>query len=168
MTLILFFSQISDLDVSRCREGRLDYQGSASYILIGGLMSCLMVDESMGDAFIDATMPSFFTSVYLLANALYNISFFAVLCPVTAVLLIFLFYRLIYRPAIKSHAERKTLLQLRKWNSDFGREEKLFRQSTRHPREVAYGVGEFIRRLLVSLYYGMATLITHVSDKRLT
>ena len=130
-------------------------------------MSCLMVDESMGDAFIDATMPSFFTSVYLLANALYNISFFAVLCPASAVLLIFLYYRLIYRPAIKSHEERKTLLKLRKWNSDFGREEKLFRQSTRHPREVAYGVGEFFRRLLVSLYYGMVTLITHVSDKRL-
>ena len=76
----MYLYQISDLDVSRCREGRLDYLGSASFILIAGLMSCLMVNESNGDAFINAAMPSFFSSTYLLANVLYNISLLAILC----------------------------------------------------------------------------------------
>ena len=107
LILILFLPQINDLDVSRCREGRLDYLGSASFILIAGLMSCLMVNESIGDAFIDAAMPSFFSLLYMLADALYKISLLAILCPVIAVLGIFLYYRLLYRPAKKSHRERK-------------------------------------------------------------
>ena len=166
------FSQISDLDVSRCREGRLDYLGSASFILIAGLMSCLMVNESIGDAFIDAVLPSFFSSIYLLADALYNISLLAILCPSTAVLGIFLYYRLIYRPAIKSHEERKTLLLLRKRSGDFGRGEKLLRQKTykelnRRPRGFTYGIGQFIHRLLVLINDGIVTFIIYASDKRL-
>ena len=161
------FVQISDLDVSRCREGRLDYLGSASFILIAGLMSCLMVNESMGDAFIDAALPSFFSSIYVLANTLYNISFFAILFPSIAVVGIFLYYTFVYQGAVKSHKDRKALLRLRKWNSDFGREEKPLRQNTRRSRDVAYGVGEFIRRFFMLLHYRMVTLIMHVSDKRL-
>ena len=167
LILILFLRQINDLDVSRCREGRLDYLGSASFILIAGLMSCLMVNESMGDAFIDAAMPSFFSSIYILANALYKISLPAILCPSIAVVGIFLYYTLVYRRAKKSHQKRKILRQTRKRNSDIGREDKLFRQNTRRPREAAYGVVEFVQRLLVSLNDGIVTVIVHISDKRL-
>ena len=156
----MHLSQISDLDVSRCREGRLDYLGSASFILIAGLMSCLMVDESMGDAFIDAAMPSFFTSIYALANAIYKISLPAILCLSIVVVGIFFYYALVYRRARKSLKERKILLQTRKRNGDFGREEK-------RPRGVAYGVGEFIQRLFVSFNDGIVLLIQHLSDKRL-
>ena len=168
----MYLYQISDLDVSRCREGRLDYLGSASFILIAGLMSCLMVNESNGDAFINAAMPSFFSSTYLLANVLYNISLLAILCPSGVVLGIFLYHRLVYRRAKKSHKERKILLQMRKRSGDFGRGEKLLRQNTykelnRRPRGMAYGLGYFIRRLLVSINDGIVTFIAHVSEKRL-
>ena len=159
------FSQISDLDVSRCREGRLDYLGSASFILIAGLMSCLMVNESIGDAFIDAVMPSFFSSIYLLADALYTISLSAILCPLGAFVGIFLYYMLVYRPAKKSFRKRKILLQTRKRNGDFGRAEKVLRQETykelnRRRRGFAYGVSDFIRRLFLSLNDRIVTLIT--------
>ena len=135
-------------------------------------MSCLMVDESMGDAFIDAVMPSFFSSIYLLADALYTISLSAILCPLGAVVGIFLYYMLVYRPAKKSFRKRKILLQTRKRNGDFGRAEKVLRQETykelnRCPRGFAYGVSEFIRRLTVSLNDVIVTLITYLSDERL-
>ena len=172
LTLTLYLYQISDLDVSRCREGRLDYLGSASFILIAGLMSCLMVNESIGDAFIDCAMPSFFSSTYLLANVLYNISLLAILCPTSVVLGIFLYHKLVYRYAKKSHKKRKILLQVRKRSGDFGRGEKLLRQKTykelnRRPRGMAYDFCYFIRRLLVSINDGIVTFIAHVSDKRL-
>ena len=168
---ILFLSQINDLDVSRCREGRLDYLGSASFILIAGLMSCLMVNESIGDAFIDCAMPSFFTSIYALASDLYHISLVAILCPIIIVFGILLYYRLVYRRAKKSHQERESLLQMRNRLGEFGREEKLLRQKTykelnRRSSGVVYGTGELIQRLLVLLNDRMVTLITHNSDMR--
>ena len=170
--LIPFLTQINDLDVSRCREGRLDYLGSTSFILIAGLMSCLLVNESIGDAFIDAAMPSFFSSLYMLADALYKISLLAILCPVIAVLGIFLYYRLLYRPAKESHRERKILLGIRKRDGAFGREEKLLRHKThmelsRRSKGLTYGLGQFIHRLLVLSNDGVVTMISHVSDKRL-
>ena len=119
-----------------------------------------MVDESMGDAFIDAAMPSFFSSMYVLANAIYKISLPAILCLSIVVVGIFLYYTLVYRRARKSRIERKILLQTRKHNGDFGRKEK-------RPRGVAYGVGEFIQRLFVSFNDGIVILIQHLSDKRL-
>ena len=125
-----------------------------------------MVDEKIGDAFIDAAMPSFFTSIFLLANTLYNISLFAVLFPSAAIVGIFLYYTLVYQRAVKSHQDRKILLQIRKWNSNFGREEELSRQKTSRSKVVSYGIGEFIRRLIVSLYYGVVALIAHVPGKR--
>ena len=125
-----------------------------------------MVNESIGDAFIDAVMPSFFTSIYLLANALYKISLLAVLCPFCAVAAIFLYHTFVYRRAKKSHEERKILLQLRKRHGNFGREEAR-RLKTRHSREEAYGAGDFIRRLIVSLNDVIVTLITYLSDERL-
>ena len=135
-------------------------------------MSCLMVNESIGDAFIDCVMPSFFTSIYLLADALFDISLLAILCPSSAVVGIFLYYTLVYRRAKKSHQERKILLQTRKRNGDFGREEKAFRQNNykelnRRPSGLVYDIGEFTRRLLVSLNDGVVTLITYVSNMRL-
>ena len=135
-------------------------------------MSCLMVNESIGDAFIDAVMPSFFSSIYVLANALYNISLLAILCPSSAVLGIFLYYRLVYRRAKKSHKEREILLQTRKRDGAFGREEKLLQQKTymelnRRPRRALRDVGDFIQRLLVTLNDRVVTFITHVSAKRL-
>ena len=136
-------------------------------MLIAGLMSCLMVDESIGDAFIDAAMPSFFSSIYLLANALYNISLLAILCPSGVVLGIFLYYTLVYRRAKKSHKERKILLQMERRNGDIGRKDKLFRQETRRPKGIAYGAGEFTQRLLVSINDGIVTFISYVSKKRL-
>ena len=135
-------------------------------------MSCLMINESIGDAFIDAVMPSFFSSIYVLANALYNISLLAILCPSSAVLGIFLYYRLVYRRAKKSHKEREILLQTRKRDGAFGREEKLLQQKTymelnRRPRRALRDVGDFIQRLLVTLNDRVVTFITHVSAKRL-
>ena len=129
-----------------------------------------MVSESMGDAFIDATMPSLFTSIYVLLNALYKISLFAILCPSGTVVGILLYYTLVYRPAKRSHEERKVLLEMRKRNGDFGRDEKASQQKTymelnRRPRRVAYDVRDFIRRLISSLSDGIVTLITNVSDK---
>ena len=130
-------------------------------------MSCLMADESFGDAFIDAAMPSFFSSIYMLANALNKISPPAILCPFSAVVGIFVYYTFVYRRAKNKHLKRKILLQMRKRNSDNGREDTLFRRNTRRPREVAYGVCEFAQRLLVSLSNGIVTVIVHISDKRL-
>ena len=135
-------------------------------------MSCLLVNESIGDAFIDCAMPSLFSSVYVLANDLYHISLLAILCPTSVVLGIILYYRLVYLRAKKSLQEREILLLMRDRKGDFGREEKLFRQNTykelnRRSSGVVYGFGEFIQRLLVSLNDGIVILIAHVSDMRL-
>ena len=70
-------------------------------------MSCLMVNDSIGDAIIDAAMPSFFSSIYMLANALYKISLPAILCSSSADVGIFLYYTLVYRRAKKSHQKKK-------------------------------------------------------------
>ena len=123
-------------------------------------MSCLLADESIGEAIIDAVIPSFFTSLYVLADALYQISLLAILLPSIAVVGILFYYMLVYRSAKKSHKEREILLQTRKRNGDFGRAEK-------RPRGVAYGVGECFKRLFVSFNDGIVTLIAHLSDERL-
>ena len=74
-------------------------------------MSCLMVNESVGEAFIDAAIPSVFSSMLIFGAALYQISLLALLLPLCVAAGFVLYRTFIYRPAKKAHERRRCLLK---------------------------------------------------------
>lgn len=135
-------------------------------------MSCLMVNESVGEAFIDAAIPSVFSSMLIFGAALYQISLLALLLPLCVAAGFVLYRTFIYRPAKKAHERRRCLLKDRRENTDFSDVKKRLRKvapsdSASLRRRAHYSCCEFIRRFLMNLKYGTVAAITHVSVEKL-
>ena len=131
-------------------------------------MSCLMLHESIGDAFIDAAIPSLFSSIMILCAGLYNISPFALLFPLSVIVSFVGYYTFIYSPAKRAYEKRRSVLRGRQATADFDTHGKRFRSlphedTPRDQKRLTHGIREFIRRFLIKLKYGSISVITHVS-----
>ena len=76
-------------------------------------MSCLLVDENIGDALIDVALPAFYSGIYVIGALLYEVSSFALLLPLCIIIGIIIYHKFVYRPAKRAHDTRKSILKRR-------------------------------------------------------
>ena len=168
---MLFFFQMDDIDVSRCREGRLNYLGWISFIAIAVLMSFLLVNENIGDAFVNMILPCFYTGILALGAALYSASLAALLPPFCVVIGIIIYRRLVYRPAKEAHNRRKDTLKSSRSNGDFASSRNLFREA--HGKPIANqnlfsnGLFTYLSRVLTILKNCIIAGIANLSKRKL-
>ena len=160
------------MDVSKCREGRTDYTGPVSFIFIAILMSCLLVNETAGDAFIDALLPSFYSGIFMLGAILHSVSLFALLFPLFVVIAIINYRTFVYRPAKEAYDRRKNAVSQRQLNGNFASSEKQFRSyspknSTRNKARSSDNVSEYIVRVTELLINGILSGIINLSNRKL-
>jgi hypothetical protein len=98
--------QLDDIDAEKCREGRFQYLGTLSFLVIALVITCLLIDGDFGDAFIEAAIPSFFSSILLLGSELYGVSLSALLVPIAFLSAIGYYLYYVYRPARLNMAKR--------------------------------------------------------------
>lgn len=157
--------QINDVDVSQCREGRHNYLGMVSFILIAILMSCLLLNETIGDAVIDAIIPCIYSAILYIGSALYNYSLFALLFPFCIVIGVLLYRAFVYLPAKEAHNRRKARLGRK---TSAANNINRFQQrghkhsDSFHERKVHGYFGYYIR-LLSMAKYGILTGIANLS-----
>ena len=109
MSLNILFSslQIDDVDVHRCREGRLDYLGTISFTLIAIPMTFLLMHEVGGGAIISAVLPSLYGGLMILGASLYAISLVALLAPYCVVFGLLCYFVFLYKSSILAHSARQ-------------------------------------------------------------
>ena len=90
----------------KCREGRLNYLGTISFVLIALPMICIMTNEQVGEAVIDAVIPSFFSSIQLVGVAMYNASHSGMIFLFCAAFGILYYVRFVVRSADTVFARR--------------------------------------------------------------
>ena len=95
----------------RCRDGRLQYPGFLSFLLIALPMTVILLNEVVGDAIINAAIPAVFSAVLTLGAYLYSISLAALLITFCVTLGVVNYWRLIYHPASVAHSRRKDKLK---------------------------------------------------------
>ena len=66
--------QLNDVDALKCRSGRLTYLGMISFALIAMPMSCLLLNEFVGGAVIDAAIPAIYSALLVCGALLFSIS----------------------------------------------------------------------------------------------
>ena len=160
------------MDVARCREGRLDYLGRISFILIAVLVSCLLLNEQLGDAFIDSSLKSMGSAIFILGTILYNLTLAALLVPIFSTFAMIIYYNFIYLPAKNIHEKRLNIMKERKQNDEFHSREKRFRQlrhenSVNHQKRYSNGFSGYFSRIFALLWEGILTLIVNISGKNM-
>jgi uncharacterized protein YeaC (DUF1315 family) len=122
--------QIDDLDVEKCRQGRLDYLGVLSFFAIAIPMTLILLNDRIGDALLDSVLPSVFSGIFYVGSALYKISLATLLLPTFLSVAIVLYFLYVYRPARAAYSQREKNMRLM---SDQG---MAYTRSTRsHTRE---------------------------------
>ena len=95
----------------RCRDGRLQYPGLLSFLLIALPMSIILVNQAIGEAIVSAAIPALYSAVLAFGAFLYSISLAALLlifCPAVAAAI---YWKLVYHPASVAHSRRKDKLR---------------------------------------------------------
>ena len=100
------------MDALKCRSGRLTYLGMISFALIAMPMSCLLLNEFVGGAIIDAAIPAIYSSLLVCCALLFSISLVALLISVIVVLVSTNYWAFVYRPASLAHSRRKRKLKM--------------------------------------------------------
>ena len=72
----------------RCREGRLNYMGLISLTLISVAMSCILLNETMGNLMIDHILPAAYSAIIILGKKLFDVSIFACVVPFLVALVV--------------------------------------------------------------------------------
>jgi hypothetical protein len=107
-TRYLFFpSQVDDVDAMRCRDGRLQYPGLLSFLMIALPMTIILLNEVVGEAIIDAAIPAVYSAILTLGAFLYSISLSALLITFCLALGAANYWRFVYHPASVAHSRRK-------------------------------------------------------------
>ena len=57
---------MDDIDVFKCREGRLDYLGLLSFMAIAVPMTVILLNEFIGDAILDAVIPGIYAGILVM------------------------------------------------------------------------------------------------------
>ena len=75
-------------------------------------MTCLLLDEFVGGAVIDAAIPAIYSALLLFGALLFSISLIALLLFVVVILVSTNYWAFVYRPASLAHSRRKRKLKL--------------------------------------------------------
>jgi hypothetical protein len=106
INLNIFVHQMDDVDTRKCRDGRLNYLGSISFLLIAIPMTCILLNEAIGDAVLDAVIPAVYSGVLSAGAFIYSRSIPALIAIILSVIFLLNYWRLIYLPASRAHAKR--------------------------------------------------------------
>lgn len=109
---------MDDIDVHRCRDGRLEYIGIVSFILIAITISCVLLNASAGDAVINFIILSGYSGMMIVGSQLYSVSALALLLPLLLMFVLFNYISFVYRPASESYSQRS--MRMRNIQSDDG------------------------------------------------
>jgi hypothetical protein len=90
--------QADDRDVAECREGGLDY-GSIISLLVILPLSLMLFNETIGHVFIDYLIPSVFSGVLLVGEAMLSVSVALLVVPLMLIVGVPLYVIFLYRPA---------------------------------------------------------------------
>jgi hypothetical protein len=95
----------------RCRDGRLQYPGYLSFIMIAVPMTIILLHAAVGEAIIDAAIPAAYSAVLTLGAFLYSKSLAALLITFCVAFAAFNYWGFVYRPASIAHSRRKDKLR---------------------------------------------------------
>ena len=98
---------MDDVDAQKCREGRLNYLGTLSYLMIALPMTLLLFNEGFGDLIINAVIPSMYSAVLVTGAVLFKVSLIAALLPYAIVIFVSGYFSFVYRSSIMAHAHRQ-------------------------------------------------------------
>ena len=155
---------MDDSDVYRCREGRLSYLGVVSFVLIALTMSCVLLNESLGDAIVDHILPSVYSAIMMLGSKLYDVSITALLVPLLLTVSVVYYIAFIYHPVSRSYSQRiKAMRKLQLDDSTFNRS-----QSRKMAGSRTRSNDHIIRYpILVQLKHTFQYLVATFSDHRI-
>ena len=151
----------------QCRDGRLDYGGLFSFILIAIIMTSILANQEIGNAVIDAIIPTFYSAILVLGAELYKVSLSALLFPFCLVIGLICYYVFVYRPAKAAHRQRGKLLRQAELETEAtGRRNRLRkhsgRESSKGPEGRLNSLYEYVSRvsnmLIISVQSGIANL----------
>jgi hypothetical protein len=106
-----FSLQVDDVDAMRCRDGRLQYPGFLSFLMIALPMTIILLHDVAGEAIIDAAIPAVYSAILALGAYLYSISLAALLITFCLALAAANYWRFVYHPASVAHSRRKDKLR---------------------------------------------------------
>lgn len=104
--ILFLLCQIDDLDVEKCRQGRLEYLGLLSFMIIAAPMTLILLNDKLGDAMIDSAIPSIFSGFFIVGSVLYDVSLAALLLPICLFLGVVIYYIFVYRPSRAAYCRR--------------------------------------------------------------
>jgi hypothetical protein len=106
-----FSLQVDDVDAMRCRDGRLQYPGFLSFLMIALPTTIILLHDVAGEAIIDAAIPAVYSAILALGAYLYSISLAALLITFCLALAAANYWRFVYHPASVAHSRRKDKLR---------------------------------------------------------
>ena len=83
-----------------------------SFSLIAMPMTCLLLNEFVGGAVIDAAIPAIYSALLVFGAILFSISFVALIICVIVILVSTNYWAFVYRPASLAHSRRKRKLKI--------------------------------------------------------
>ena len=107
-----YLLQIDDVDVEKCRQGRLEYLGLMSFLIIAVPTTLILLNDTVGDALIDSALPSIFTGFFFAGTALLSQSLSTLLIPMGILLAMLLYYICVYRPARAAYSQREENMKI--------------------------------------------------------
>lgn len=107
-----YLLQIDDLDVGKCRQGRLEYLGIMSFLIIAVPTTLILLNDKIGDALIDTALPSIFSGFFFVGSALFNVSLATLLVPIFLLLAVVLYFLCVYRPARAAYTQREQNMKI--------------------------------------------------------
>jgi hypothetical protein len=160
--------QISDVDTQRCRSGRLNYLGWISFAAIAVPMTCILFNEAVGNAIVDAAIPAVYSAILVLGAYLYSISLLALLVTFFLVLAAANYWAFVYRPASLAHSRRKSKLKIAR-QDDMSRLRRSASSAglSASSRAQAESVGAYMWRILNIWKRSIQHGITLVSFRRI-
>ena len=148
--------QIDDVDVQRCREGRLEYLGMASFLVIAIPITFLLINEAIGGAVMDAAIPAFYFAALM-----------ALLVPLLAIAAICLYTLFIYRPSFKAYNRRCDKLNRSHADSTNRRNRSVRRAVPSGPRSGFSESFRYLHRVYTIVKCSLQDSVTMLSTKSL-
>lgn len=99
--------QVTDDDAQKCRNGRLNYLGIISFVIIAIPMTCILLNEALGGAIVDSVIPAFYSAIFLLGTFLHSVSIIALIVTFIVLIIALNYWTFVYVPARQAHIRRK-------------------------------------------------------------
>ena len=159
---------MDDIDVYRCREGRLNYMGLISLTLISVAMSCILLNETIGNLIIDHILPAAYSAIIILGKKLFDVSIFACIIPFCLVIGIMNYVAFVYRPVSTRYFQRKNAIRERQLDNGVYKNSHnaIFRTAIKS-HGYLWTFSQYCRRFVIAIDHAVEYGIVNISDHQL-